>query len=251
MFADLSLSDEDLSRIYSRAYFFGEEYADYTADEPALRRNFASRLRVLDRFTDPTLHGKLVEIGCAYGFFLDEAGDRFQDRWGIDLNPDGVHHARTEFGVNAVQGDFLDVELSRGVYVGCLWDTIEHLRDPARYIEHFARAAEPGSLLAVTTGDIGSLVARARGDQWRQIHPPSHIHYFSVRTLVMLLQRQGFEVVYTGHAGFWRSIDMVLYRILALRAGKKDLYAHIPQVLKHRFFYLNLFDIMYVIARRV
>jgi 2-polyprenyl-3-methyl-5-hydroxy-6-metoxy-1,4-benzoquinol methylase len=251
VFADLSISDADLSEIYSKSYFFGEEYANYTADEPALRKNFDHRLQLLNRYTNPSIHKKLLEIGCAYGFFLDEARRFYQDCLGIDINSDGIRYAKETFQLNVEHINFLDLELPKAVYVGCMWDTIEHLKDPHLYIEHFAQAAEPGSLLAITTGNIDSLVARLRKEKWRLIHPPSHIHYFSMRTLGHLLQRYGFEVVHASHVGFQRSMDMVLYRILVLNAGKKGLYDLIPQVLKRRFFYLNLFDIMYVVARRI
>jgi hypothetical protein len=251
VFADLSLSDADLSQIYSRSYFFGEEYADYIADGPALRRNFAERLYLLDQFRDPSEHGKLLEVGCAYGFFLDEARGRYQDCFGVDINEDGIIYARNTFKLDVENVDFLDKDLPKSTYISCMWDTIEHLIDPHLYIERFAEISEPGSLIAITTADIDSLVARWRKDKWRQIHPPSHVHYFSIRTMELLLRRYGFEVIHTSHVGFQRSVDMALYRILALNAGRQGLYDLIPQFIKRRFFYLNLFDIMCVVARKL
>ena len=55
----------------------------------------------------------------------------------------------------------------------------------------------------MTTGDIGSLMARWRGARWRQIHPPTHLHYFSKLTLAQLLERHGFTVAYAGYDGMY------------------------------------------------
>jgi SAM-dependent methyltransferase len=248
--ADLSISDEDLAQIYQRNYYFGEEYSNYLADEFALRQNFIRRQKTLQKYLDPQKNKSVIDIGCAYGFYLDIVRTSFDKHLGIDINDEGINYAKKTLGLNVVQADFPDVDLPKGGYVGCLWDTIEHLRNPEVYIERFSNIANTGSLLAITTGDIGSYVARWRKGKWRLIHPPTHIHYFSLPTLTRLLKRHGFEVVYAKSVGFQRSIDNALYRLLVLNAGKQKIYDFIPSIFKSRFFYLNLYDIMYVIARK-
>src|SRR4051812_18059132 len=70
-YADLRLSDDQLRDLYSKGYFFGEEYSDYVADRAVLQRNFRLRLATLKQFIDPARHRRLFEIGSAYGFFLE------------------------------------------------------------------------------------------------------------------------------------------------------------------------------------
>ena len=57
--------------------------------------------------------------------------------------------------------------------VVCLWDTIEHLKNPDLYIEKVADNYDRGGMIAITTGDIGSLVARLRGSEV-ETDPPTH-----------------------------------------------------------------------------
>ena len=117
--------------------------------------------------------------------------------------------------------------------------------------EKIAAHLQPGGLLALTTGDIGSLLARWRKAKWRQIHPPSHLHYFSKKTLRLLLAKYGFEVCYTGYAGCYRSADTVAYLVLSLKHGMPDLYRKLRTAgLLHWSFYSNLYDIVYMIARK-
>jgi hypothetical protein len=71
------------------------------------------------------------------------------------------------------------------------------LLSPVELLEIVAsRDLEPGGLLALTTGDIGSLNARLRGSNWRMIHPPTHLHYFSVQSITSLLKRHGIDTVH-------------------------------------------------------
>ena len=83
------------------------------ADRAIIQKNFRLRLATLERFLDPARHRRLLEVGCAYGFFLDLARGRFETATGIDITEDGVRYARETLGLDAVQGDLLDPRLRR------------------------------------------------------------------------------------------------------------------------------------------
>lgn len=252
IFADLRLSDAELFNLYSKAYFFGDEYSDYLTDKKVLQKNFKLRLEVLKNFLDPDRHKVLLEIGSAYGFFLDLAKDCFEAILGIDITEDGVNYAQKKLYLNVIHGDFLKLDFSNKHFdVVCMWDTIEHLRNPDLYIEKLSRHMEKGAIFAMTTGDIGSLNARIKKDKWRLIHPPTHIHYFSKKTLTRLLNNYGFDVIYNRYCGFYRSVDTIAHNILVKRHKKPWLYKTLKQLRLTGFsVYLNLYDIIYVIARK-
>jgi 2-polyprenyl-3-methyl-5-hydroxy-6-metoxy-1,4-benzoquinol methylase len=252
IFAELRLSDEELARLYDHTLFKQGEFFDYEADRKYLTKNFRLRYRTLRRYMDPARHQRLLEIGSAYGFFLDVVRDDFRESLGIDLTDEGVRYTREELGLPAVQDDFLKHDFgARRFDVVCMWDTIEHVRRPDLYVEKIAALTESGALLAVTTGDIGSIAARLRGEKWRMIIPPVHAHYFSRATLERLLEEHGYEIVYNRHCGFWRGASNVAYIILALRHKSPDAFKRLERLgLLNWGFYLNIYDIMYVIARK-
>jgi SAM-dependent methyltransferase len=252
VYADMRLTDEELFALYDERFFTGAEFSDYAADEKYFRKNFRLRFRELKHFLDPTRHNSLLEIGSAYGFFLDVVRAQFNSVQGIDITAAGVQYARDRFKLDVVQADFLAHDFGQQKFdVVCMWDTIEHLRAPHLYVEKIARLTEPGALLAVTTADIESLNSRLRGKRWRMIHPPTHLHYFSAATLARLFNRYGFEVIYNRYCGFYRSLGNVAYNIFVLRQQTPWLFRQIERSgLTKVGFYLNLYDIMYVIARR-
>jgi hypothetical protein len=252
VFADLNLTDRELQQLYDHSLFKEGEFFDYRADRKYFTRNFRLRYRVLRRFIDPARHRRLLEIGSAYGFFLDVVRADFPTLAGIDVTDEGVRYTREELKLPAMQGDFLQYDFGAQHFdVVCLWDTIEHVARPDLYVQRISQLTEPGALLALTTGDIDSLVARLRGEHWRMIIPPVHAHYFSRATIARLLDQYGFDVVYQRHCGFYRSMSNVAYIILALRHARPKLFRRLQRLgLLNWGFYLNLYDIMYVIARK-
>ena len=252
VFADLRLSDEELARLYDHTLFTDGEFLDYAADRRYLTKNFRLRYQTLRHYLDPPRHQRLLEIGSAYGFFLDVVREDFKELLGIDLTDEGVRYTRAQLGLPAVQDDFLKHDFgARKFDVVCMWDTIEHIRRPDLYIEKVAALTGRGALLALTTGDIGSIVARLRGEKWRMIIPPVHAHYFSRATLRRLLENYDFEVVYERYCGFWRSASNVAYIILALRHKLPGAFKRLERLgLLNWGFYLNVYDITYVIARK-
>jgi SAM-dependent methyltransferase len=235
--------------LYTERYFQGGEYHDYLADKPMLQRNFRARIAEL-RTLAP--QGKLLEIGSAYGFFLELAQRHWQAR-GVEIAAEGVAYARDTLGLDVTRGDFLDLPEEPAAHdVICLWDTIEHLAEPVRTVEKIARWLRPGGYVAITTGNIASLVSRLRKERWRLIHPPTHVTYFSPATLSRTVERAGLRVRRISSVGFWRSSRSMLHTVLmASRRPRPLLYGiatfggrlDVPV-------YLNLGDIMLMIAQK-
>jgi SAM-dependent methyltransferase len=249
--ADLRIPDAELAALYGENYFYGEEYLDYVAEEPSLRLNFRKRIKTLKALRPDLAKAELFEVGCAYGFFLSEIAPHVHAASGVDISQAAVRYAAETLHVPAVQGNYLDMDLGRRYDLMVMWDTIEHLKRPDLFIGRIAEDLKPGGLLALTTGDIDSLNARWRGPKWRLIHPPTHLHYFSVKTITTLLDRHGFDVVHVSHPGNARTLRWIFYAVTVLRMKKPKLYELLPA---WRLFDLgvvvNLFDIMFVVARR-
>ena len=249
--ADIAISQEGLEALYTSNYFAGEEYKNYVSERSLIERHFQSRLRKVLRHVPNARDKHLFEIGSAYGFFLSVARDQFASAEGIDISRDAAEYASRTLGLSVHAGDFLEYDLIEKIDVLCLWDTIEHLQSPELYLDKAAGQMIRGGVIAITTGDIGSMVARLRGAKWRQIHPPTHLHYFSKLTLARLLQNHGFTLRYCGHEGMYRSLDTIAYIILNIKHQRPQVYARLKKWgLLNFVLYLNLYDILFVIAEK-
>lgn len=248
---DIDLSQEEIEGIYSADYFKGKEYSNYLLDKNIIQKNFKKRLKKLLSFVDNSREKSLFEIGCAYGFFLELARDNFREVAGIDISPEATGYAQDFLKLNVATGDFLGYDLRMKFDVFCLWDTIEHLKEPHLYIKKISEHINKDGVIAITTADIGSLNARIRGSKWRQIHPPTHIHYFSKETLSRLLKRNEFDIIYVGRPGFRISLDNIFYSILVLGRKNYKLYDFFRKLNFFQWWlYINMFDLLYVVGRK-
>lgn len=197
----------------------------------------------------------MLEVGCAYGFFLDEARSVFEHVAGVDVADAAVSYARQRFGVEAQVVDFPSADIVGRFDFVCMWDTLEHVPHPDAFVRKAHELLRSGGHLCITTGDLGSINARMRGPKWRQIHPPSHVNYFSRATLTVMLERLGFTVVGIETAAYYHTVFDVC-QIVALRGGVVGRVSRlVARVLGERLgnrlgFWVDLGDILFVTARR-
>lgn len=249
--ANLEICETDLQKIYSANYFYGEEYSDYVADKNIIQKNFSKRLRYIKKKrTDADIY-EILEIGCAFGFF----GEIIQKQLpkakytGIDISGEAVEYGKTKLNLNALNIDYLRFH-SENTYTDVfMWDVIEHLPYPEKAIEKISAETIQGSGIYITTGDTGSVLARIRKQKWRMIHPPSHLHYFTKNTITLLLKKYGFRVESITYPAVSRSVKQVFYSLFILNKTERPfitkIYNSIPD---NWYFYVNTFDIMFVIA---
>lgn len=217
--ANMDVDEAALARLYDAGYFKSEEIYDYLGTKASRQLNFARRLARVLAITGRQEPRNVLEIGAAYGFFgevlLEELpGARYV---GLDLAGEATAHARDVLGLDVRQADYLEHAPDAPLTDVFMWDVIEHLPRPQDFVAKAHADLAPGGHLVVGTPDIGALVPRLRGRRWRNIHPPSHLQYFSARTLEQFLKRHGFEIRSMLHPPVWRSARL----LFALTAGHR------------------------------
>ena len=236
----------DPSAIYRESYFQGGQadgYADYQGSRSVLVSEFRTVLR--DLAAAGVRDGRLLEIGCAYGYFLEEARASFEVS-GIELAREAVAACRAR-GLDVVQEADDAFYGSRGPFdVVVMLDVVEHLLAPDEVLRIVHRHTRPGAALIITTGDFGSLAARLLGRRWRLMTPPQHLWFFTEPSLTRLLERHGFRVLRIARP--WKHVPLHLaaYQLSRYLGGQHWLRrVHLPGGVR-----VNLFDAMRVIAVR-
>ena len=252
--ANMSISENDLQKIYTKNYFAGEEYLDYLNDKPIIQHNFKRRVDyILKKVNGATIKNAL-EIGCAYGFFAEVLLNRLPHTTykGFDISDDATRYAREVLKIDANSTDYLTDKPQVTYTDAFMWDVIEHLREPQLFISKIHSELQTGGHIYITTGDIASLMARFKKQNWRLIHPPSHLHYFSVDTITKLLQNTGFRVIDVSYPLLWRSVRQIFYSLFILNKPASKILHKIHTIIPESFrFPLNTFDIMFVVAEKV
>ncbi len=95
-----------LPDMYNRAYFHGSPagYPAYEADESLHRARARGYLQDLMAYTTGT--GTLLDVGCATGFFLDEARQAGWRVRGCEVSEWAATYARSRFELDVIQAPF-------------------------------------------------------------------------------------------------------------------------------------------------
>jgi SAM-dependent methyltransferase len=239
-------SDFDPTTYYTADYFSGghaDGYSDYRGAEAVLRREFAGTVDFICGFCGG---GKLLEVGCAYGFFLQEASRHFEVA-GIELAEDAAAHCRGQ-GLQVWQGvaDAATLEQIGSLDVIVLLDVIEHLPQPRETLELCSRRLNPGGVIVITTGDFASMLAKLSGPAWRLMTPPQHLWYFTPESMRGIAAGLGLAVERIDHP--WKAVpaSLILFQLRRmLGIGGAPVTAGSSLAVP-----VNLFDAMRVVLRR-
>jgi SAM-dependent methyltransferase len=141
--------------------------------------------------------GRLLDVGCSIGLFLDLARGRGWDGVGIEFAPRALTYARDEYGL-----EVLDVPLEEAGFEPASFDAVgllsvlEHTNDPRRMLADVARVLRPGGAVFVVVPNVESLACRVLHERARTFDGRNHLVYFSPSTLRDCLDRSGFDTPY-------------------------------------------------------
>ena len=151
--------------------------------------------------------GPLLDVGCSFGWLLQEAAAAGIEAYGIDPSATAVESA-TAAGLAVRQGFFPEEDWGKQDWgVIAFMDVLEHIPDLDAVLKAAVRRLRPGGAIAiqvpVSTGAVfqtasfleritGGTLAEPLGRMLQLGFPYPHVHYFCRRSLEALLSRFGF-----------------------------------------------------------
>ncbi len=164
---------------------------DFYVQEDAGRRKSADFiLRYLEKISKK---GRILDVGCATGFLLDQARKRGWEVYGVELSAWAVDYAKNKLQLpNITQGPLKEADYPANFFdVVVLKDVIEHLTDPKETLEQIRYILKPAGIMCCNTPDIDSLASKILGAKWWGIKQ-SHLFYFNKNSLSALFKATGF-----------------------------------------------------------
>ncbi|MAU13602.1 MAG: hypothetical protein CL607_27545 [Anaerolineaceae bacterium] len=247
---------EELYALYGETYFHNDEsgevgYTDYIKDETNIRRTVNGRFDHIEKFVTS---GRLLDVGCAMGFFIDEASKRGWQVEGMDVSHFAVQYVKERFGHKAYQGSLKTLDLEEGAYdLVTMFDVIEHVPDPKGYMVEVGKLLKSGGIFELATPDVDSIPAKLTGKRWIGYKlSEEHVYYFSVNTLRQMLDYAGFDVVHVRHIGKYVTLRLFLDRLGFYAPWLSKPLAAVERLFKlsERALYVNPMDIVAITARK-
>jgi len=140
--------------------------------------------------------GKLLEVGCSFGYFLNTAKKRGFDVYGIELSKKAVSIGRKKYGLKNVYSKELEKFNTNIKFdVVTMYHTLEHVPDPRKSILYINKLLKYDGLLVIEVPDVGSFKAKLLKEKWVAYDFNLHYYYFSYKTLRQLLEICGFKII--------------------------------------------------------
>lgn len=245
-----------LKRLYDKEYFTGGKtrnaYTNYAEDKPYILKNMEKFLAVIQQYKTS---GKLLDVGCAMGFFVELALIHGYDAYGIDPSSYAATHAQKLVGKKRIQHKTLSTARfsKRSFDIITMFDVFEHVDDPRKILQQAYSLLKPGGLLVIATGNTDSIWARIAKKHWTFYIPPQHLFFFNNKNIIKLLGVYKFSPLYKGKIGKWLSLEYVLHlaETAAMLPFSKQAQSIAKMLRLNRLpIFLPIGDNMLIIARK-
>jgi SAM-dependent methyltransferase len=199
-------NSEQLSRLYRAA-----DDSRYEAEMPNRWRTARRHKQIIDKYVAGP--SALLDVGCASGAFLRVMRD-------AGWNGDGVEPSESQFaraskllgGSQTIQQRMLqDASLSNDYDLVTLWDVLEHVTEPAAFLQLAASHLKTGGYLALNVPRVDSPIARVLGSRWPLLLA-EHLNYFTIPSLRTCGQAAGLRLIDTGQRPSAFSLGYIFFR---------------------------------------
>lgn len=202
---------------YTKDYFFEEYKAHYgktyledfnnIKKQGQIRINHIQTIIKQKKLCFLETQKNLLDIGCAYGPFLDAARQKGWTVFGTDINQDAIDYVTDNLNIPAWVSSFPAPDnknqiFSRQYSVVSLWYVIEHFEDLETVFAAIQKLLIPGGILAFSTPSGTGVSAKKNFAQFISHSPNDHISIWEPQRVRRQLERFGFSVisvVSTGH----------------------------------------------------
>lgn len=138
--------------------------------------------------------GKLLDVGCGEGIYLDLMQKLGWNVTGVEVDPSAVERARLR-GLLVHHGTLEDQAFTEDEFdVITLNHVLEHVHHPLRLLQECFRVLKPGGIIRIFVPNPVSLGHRVFRSEWVALDPPRHLHLWSPEGLTRIAIRAGFKV---------------------------------------------------------
>jgi SAM-dependent methyltransferase len=196
-------------RIMGIGFLESEHYNDpegYQSDAgDSVLDMFEHRTKFIQKFK---ADGELLDVGAGKGEFVFVAGRHGFKAIGVEPSPRFCEYGREKFGIEMVNGLLATSDLLSGQKydVVTMHHVLEHVEEPLQLLNQIKDCLKIDGIAYIEVPNAASNTLRIidayfrlRGRRWSSrlspMHPPFHEYGYTPRSLSLLSEKAGFEVV--------------------------------------------------------
>jgi SAM-dependent methyltransferase len=171
---------------------------------------FKDQLGVIARYKKPP--GKLLDVGCYEGFFLNEARHAAWSCTGVEPSRGGARFARETLGLDVREGILETSHFGAGAFdVVSMLAVLEHVPKPVETLTAVKRVLKRDGLLVISVPVIPSYLKLVRS-RWRMFIG-DHYFFFSDRAMQALLGKLGFRLLDKRYCVKYVDLETIVKRL--------------------------------------
>lgn len=156
--------------------------------------------------------GRLLEVGCSLGYFLEIAKNNGFNIRGIELDDRAVNYANNILG----KGVVLQSTLEQANFPNNYFDIIvvshvlEHLIDIPNFLKEIKRILNRQGIIVIASPNFDGLCAKIKKEKWPGLRPDEHVWQLSKNTIIKFLKEEGFVIVHNKTSGLYHNFASVI-----------------------------------------
>lgn len=249
------LSDEQLKILYSENYYRawgiqGEEENEITKEMKIA--TFQLRLNLIRQFVSS---GKVLDVGCATGYFLEIAKTNNFEPHGVEFSEYSAAIAKKKFGdTNIFLGTLEQCNFENKSFdVIAMSDLIEHVRIPKQTLSKAKELLKEDGVIMIMTPDTKTLSNKLMGKRWTH-YKLEHFFYFSQSSIGYLAEQCGLKVLHYERSKKALTINYLhtqfnVYKHWLLTPFINFMYFLLPKKVAAKNFYFSIGEMVVILKK--
>ena len=182
-------------------YYNSKDYISHADESNGLfdliykfvRSYMLDKKRKLIEKTSGNRNGKLLDIGCGAGHFLNAMNKTGWNVQGVDVSKKARELVSNSFNLEVKSPlDWLNSNEKYDV-ITC-WHSLEHIHEPWVYLDKIRTHLNPDGVLVVALPNYNSNDAKRYGPSWAAYDTPRHLYHFTIESMEKITSLCGFSI---------------------------------------------------------
>lgn len=234
-------------KTYADAEYVSGVYQEYASATSLKYETFKRRAELIRKRVGS---GRLLDVGCSCGFFLETSLQYGFDAYGIEFSKEAIALAKPEIRKRISCGDVNKWQPDKGDKFDVIvaFDIIEHTQDPLQFLCNLRQMLSNNGWLIVTTPDTGHFLRYLMRSHWPMLQPLQHTYLFSKKALHKALEITGFRHIHIQNADKTLSLDYLMNQLKANNPLLSKIYRTfsllLPESLRNKAFSVNIGEML-------
>lgn len=206
----------ELNGIYQKEYYKSWGFESDNNVVASLKKTSAFKyLEIIKKYKE---NGKFLDIGCAFGFFLEIADKNGYDTYGVELSPYSSKIAKDKFGTKIFNGQLEEAKFPNQYFdIISMIDLLEHISEPLNFMKEVKRILKSDGIIVIITPNTSSFSRKLLGSKNWFHYKLEHLFYFNKKSLSFLMEKLNFEVIDSRRAVKAMNLDYLQHQFCVFK----------------------------------